>query len=89
MITVYVFWNLHEPVRGTYDFMTGRKNLPMFLQKAAHHGLFVYLRPGPYVCARSSGTTAGCRCGFTDSRGCGLGPRRPLGKPRRHGGFRR
>ena len=51
MITVYVFWNLHEPVRGTYDFETGRRNLPLFLQKAADHGLFVYLRPGPYVCA--------------------------------------
>ena len=51
MITLYVFWNLHEPVRGTYDFATGRKNLPLFLQKAADHGLFVYLRPGPYVCA--------------------------------------
>jgi hypothetical protein len=51
MITVYVFWNLHEEVRGQYDFSTGRRNLPLFLQKAADNGLFVYLRPGPYVCA--------------------------------------
>jgi beta-galactosidase GanA len=26
-------------------------NLTLFLQKAAAHGLFVLLRPGPYVCA--------------------------------------
>ena len=51
MITVYVFWNLHERIRGQYDFETGRRNLPLFLRKAAAHGLFVYLRPGPYVCA--------------------------------------
>jgi hypothetical protein len=51
MIEVYVFWNLHEPTRGNYDFTSGRRNLPLFLQKAAAHGLFVYLRPGPYVCA--------------------------------------
>lgn len=42
----YVFWNFHEPLRGEVDFKTGRKNLPLFLQKAADHGLFVYLRPG-------------------------------------------
>ena len=46
MIEVYVFWNLHERVRGQYDFATGRRNLPLFLTKAAQHGLFVYLRPG-------------------------------------------
>jgi hypothetical protein len=51
MIEVYVFWNLHERVRGEFDFATGRRDLPLFLTKAAHHGLFVYLRPGPYVCA--------------------------------------
>ena len=54
MIEVYVFWNLHERVRGRYDFATGRRNLPLFLAKAAQHGLFVYLRPGPYVYVRSS-----------------------------------
>jgi beta-galactosidase GanA len=46
----YVFWNIHEQKRGTYDF-SGRANLSGFLQEAANAGLFVNLRIGPYVCA--------------------------------------
>ncbi|KAL2913748.1 Beta-galactosidase 8 [Polyrhizophydium stewartii] len=50
-IDTYVFWNLHEPERGQYDFSTGNANLPLFLQLARDAGLFVSLRIGPYVCA--------------------------------------
>jgi beta-galactosidase len=49
-ITVYVFWNLHEPVPGTYDF-NGQNDVAEFLRQAQQEGLFVVLRPGPYVCA--------------------------------------
>ncbi|UJR18590.1 hypothetical protein I4U23_005497 [Adineta vaga] len=49
-IQTYVFWNIHEQKRGTYDF-SGRANLSLFLQEAANAGLFVNLRLGPYVCA--------------------------------------
>ncbi|CEM10807.1 unnamed protein product [Vitrella brassicaformis CCMP3155] len=49
-IQSYVFWNIHEPIEGQFDF-TGRRNLTLFLHKAAEHDLFVVLRPGPYVCA--------------------------------------
>ncbi|KAL8130681.1 hypothetical protein V2J09_019836 [Rumex salicifolius] len=50
MIETYVFWNLHEPVRGQYDF-TGRKDLVKFIKVVADAGLYVHLRIGPYVCA--------------------------------------
>ncbi|KAJ2828016.1 Beta-galactosidase-1-like protein [Coemansia sp. 'formosensis'] len=50
-IDTYVFWNLHEPTKGNYDFATDRANLPLFLQMARDNGLFVMLRIGPYVCA--------------------------------------
>ena len=50
-IDTYVFWNLHEPEKGQYDFYTGYANLPHFLALAQQHELFVILRIGPYVCA--------------------------------------
>jgi beta-galactosidase len=49
-ITVYVFWNLHEPVPGQYDF-SGQNDVAEFLREAQQEGLMVVLRPGPYVCA--------------------------------------
>ena len=49
-ITVYVFWNLHEPTPGTYDF-SGQNDVAAFLREAQQAGLFVILSPGPYVCA--------------------------------------
>nr|KAJ3418534.1 hypothetical protein HK105_008196 [Polyrhizophydium stewartii] len=50
-IETYVFWDLHEPERGQYDFSTDRANLPLFLKLAHEAGLFVSLRVGPYACA--------------------------------------
>jgi beta-galactosidase len=49
-ITTYVFWNLHEPHPGVYDF-TGEKDVTEYLREAQAEGLHVILRPGPYVCA--------------------------------------
>ena len=37
--------------QGQYDFSTGNRNLPAFLQAAKDAGLWVTLRIGPYVCA--------------------------------------
>ncbi|CAG8779297.1 8475_t:CDS:1, partial [Acaulospora morrowiae] len=51
IIETYVFWNLHEPVRGTYDFTTDSANLPYFIQLCKELDLYVCLRIGPYVCA--------------------------------------
>ncbi|KAI9193696.1 uncharacterized protein BJ171DRAFT_524274 [Polychytrium aggregatum] len=50
-IDTYVFWNLHEPEEGQYDFSTDYANLPLFLKLADDAGLKVILRIGPYVCA--------------------------------------
>lgn len=50
-IDTYVFWNIHEPVKRQYDFVTDRANLPLFLQLARENDLYVMLRIGPYICA--------------------------------------
>jgi beta-galactosidase len=49
-VTVYVFWNLHEPRPGVYDF-SGQNDVAEYLREAQQEGLYVILRPGPYVCA--------------------------------------
>jgi len=49
-ITTYVFWNLHEPHPGAYDF-TGQNDISTYIREAQQEGLNVILRPGPYVCA--------------------------------------
>jgi beta-galactosidase len=49
-ITTYVFWNLHEPQPGVYDF-SGQNDIAEYLREAQAAGLNVILRPGPYVCA--------------------------------------
>ena len=49
-IGTYVFWNLHEPQKGKYDF-TGNNDIAAFVKAAQEEGLWVILRPSPYVCA--------------------------------------
>ena len=49
-IGTYVFWNLHEPEKGRYDF-TGNNDVAAFVRIAQEEGLWVVLRPSPYVCA--------------------------------------
>ncbi|WP_266156582.1 glycoside hydrolase family 35 protein [Dyella silvatica] len=49
-ITSYVFWNAHESTPGVYDFQ-GQNDLAEFIREAQQEGLYVILRPGPYVCA--------------------------------------
>ena len=49
-LTTYVFWNVHEPRPGVWDF-AGDHDLGAYLKAAQEEGLFVLLRPGPYVCA--------------------------------------
>ncbi|KAG8523385.1 Beta-galactosidase-1-like protein 3 [Galemys pyrenaicus] len=49
-VTTYVPWNLHEPERGTFDF-SGNLDLEAFVLMAAEIGLWVILRPGPYICS--------------------------------------
>jgi beta-galactosidase len=49
-ITTYVFWNIHEPRPGVYDF-SGQNDVAEYIHEAQQEGLNVILRPGPYVCA--------------------------------------
>lgn len=49
-ICLYVFWNLHEQEEGKFDF-TGNKDIAKFCKLAQKHGMYVIVRPGPYVCA--------------------------------------
>jgi len=49
-IGTYVFWNLHEPQKGKFDF-TGNNDVAEFVRIAQQEGLWVILRPSPYVCA--------------------------------------
>lgn len=50
-VATYVFWNYHEVSPGVWDFKTGNKNVAEYIKIAQEEGLFVILRPGPYVCA--------------------------------------
>lgn len=49
-VATYVFWNIHEPQPGIWDF-EGDKNLAEYIRTAQEEGLNVILRPGPYACA--------------------------------------
>ena len=49
-ICIYIFWNLHEQQEGVFDF-TGQNNVAEFCRLAKKHGMYVIVRPGPYVCA--------------------------------------
>ena len=49
-IATYVFWNVHEPAPGHYDF-SGQNDLAAFIKAAQEEGLYVILRSGPYACA--------------------------------------
>jgi beta-galactosidase len=49
-IATYVFWNVHEPEPGKWDF-TGNADLAEFLREAQQEGFYVILRAGPYSCA--------------------------------------
>ncbi|WP_298733202.1 beta-galactosidase family protein [uncultured Chitinophaga sp.] len=50
-IAAYVFWNYHEQEPGHFDFSSGNHNIAEFIKLAQEEGMWVLLRPGPYVCA--------------------------------------
>ena len=49
-LCLYVFWNIHEQREGEYDF-TGQNDVAEFCRLAHKNGMYVIVRPGPYVCA--------------------------------------
>ena len=50
-IAAYVFWNYHESEPGVFDFETGNHNIAQFIRIVQEEGMWLILRPGPYVCA--------------------------------------
>ncbi|MEZ3443825.1 MAG: beta-galactosidase [Lachnospiraceae bacterium] len=49
-VETYIAWNVHEPRKGVFDF-DGRYDLVKFVRTAEELGLYVILRPSPYICA--------------------------------------
>ena len=49
-LCLYVFWNIHEQREGVFDF-TGNNDVAEFCRLAQKNGMYVIVRPGPYVCA--------------------------------------
>ena len=49
-LCIYIFWNAHEQQEGVFDF-TGNNDIRAFVQLAQKNGMWVIVRPGPYVCA--------------------------------------
>ena len=49
-ICAYLFWNFHERTPGVFKW-DGEADVAEFCKMAQEEGLWVILRPGPYVCA--------------------------------------
>ena len=49
-VETYIPWNLHEPRKGTFCF-EGIAGVERFIRLAQELGLYVILRPSPYICA--------------------------------------
>uniref|UniRef100_A0A8C5CKZ7 Beta-galactosidase-1-like protein 2 n=1 Tax=Gadus morhua TaxID=8049 RepID=A0A8C5CKZ7_GADMO len=49
-ITTYVPWSLHQPERDVFNFQT-QLDLESYISLVAELGLWVILRPGPYISA--------------------------------------
>lgn len=49
-ICIYAFWNIHEQKEGEFDFKE-QNDIAAFCRLAQKHGMYIMLRPGPYVCS--------------------------------------
>lgn len=49
-VETYIPWNLHEPEKGVFCF-DGMADVERFIRLAQELGLYVILRPSPYICA--------------------------------------
>ncbi|MCD7805985.1 MAG: beta-galactosidase [Lachnospiraceae bacterium] len=49
-VETYVAWNVHEPKKGQFEF-SGMADVAAFVKLAQELGLYVILRPSPYICA--------------------------------------
>ncbi|WP_314586743.1 beta-galactosidase [Paenibacillus terrigena] len=49
-VETYIPWNLHEPNEGQFNF-EGMADIVKFIETAGELGLYVIVRPSPYICA--------------------------------------
>lgn len=49
-VETYVPWNMHEPNKGEFRFQ-GMLDVEEFIRQAGELGLYVIVRPSPYICA--------------------------------------
>ncbi len=49
-VETYIPWNFHEPNRGEFNF-EGNHDVCQFVRIAQELGLWVIIRPSPYICA--------------------------------------
>lgn len=49
-VETYVPWNMHEPKKGEFHF-EGILDIKRYIEIAAELGLWVIVRPSPYICA--------------------------------------
>ena len=49
-VCIYIFWNIHEQQEGVFNF-EDNQDIAEFCRVAQKNGMYVIVRPGPYVCA--------------------------------------
>jgi len=49
-IALYLMWNALESEPSVFDLVSGRRDFARFIRICADEGMWVYLRPGPYIC---------------------------------------
>ncbi|MCD8897882.1 glycoside hydrolase family 35 protein [Mammaliicoccus sciuri] len=49
-VETYIPWNYHEPREKHFEF-SGEKDIQYFIQLAEELGLYVIIRPSPFICA--------------------------------------
>jgi len=49
-IAIYLMWNALEAEPGQFDLTSGSRDFAKFIRICQEEGMWVYLRPGPYIC---------------------------------------
>ena len=49
-VETYIPWNFHEPQKGEF-LWEGRHDIERFIRLAQNLGLYIILRPSPYICS--------------------------------------
>ena len=52
--SIYNSWGYHEPIPGHLDFESGAHNFTSIMTLAKEIGLYLLIRPGPYVNAEAN-----------------------------------